>query len=151
MNRVLKYAWYQLVVILTAMLFAGVLVWIMATYWRGKEISAVIILGPLALVHLFKVFFPLKAGEIEFDERDETIKTGATLLSFAVFWYVFALSCLIPILVIGNGSIHVMYLGGLLLAAVVLFRMTWSIAVIVQYGRGGNDSKDNKQMEGGGV
>lgn len=136
MNRVLKYAWYQLVVMLTAMLYAGVLVWIMATYWRGKEVSALIILGPLALVHLFKVFFPLKAGEIEFDERDVTIKTGATLLSFVVFWYVFALSCLIPILVIGNGSIHVMYLGGLLLAAVVLFRITWSIAVIVQYGRG---------------
>jgi hypothetical protein len=29
-----------------------------------------------------------------------------------------------------------MYLGGLLLVAVVLFRITWSIAVIVQYGRG---------------
>jgi membrane protein CcdC involved in cytochrome C biogenesis len=148
MNRVLKYAWYQLIVMLTAMLYAGVLVWIMATYWRGKEVSAVIILGPFALIHLFKVFFPLKAGKIEFDERDVTIKTGATLLSFTVFWYVFALSCLVPILVIGNGSIHVMYLGGLLLVAVVLFRITWSIAVIVQYGRGGNGSKDNKQMEG---
>ena len=141
MNRVLKYAWYQLIVMLTAMLYAGVLVWIMATYWRGKEVSAVIILGPFALIHLYKVFFPLKAGEIEFDERDVMIKTGATQLSFAVFWYVFALSCLIPILVIGNGSIHVMYLGGLLLVAAVLFRMTWSIAVIFQYGRGGKDGQ----------
>ncbi|MBW1895166.1 MAG: hypothetical protein JRI91_15965 [Deltaproteobacteria bacterium] len=151
MNRVLKYAWYQLIVMLTGMLYAGVSIWIIATYWRGKEFSALIVLGPLALVELFKVFFPLKAGEIEFDERDVTIKTGATLLSFTVFWYVFILSCLIPILVIGNGSIHVMYLGGLLLVAGVLFRITWSIAVIVQYGRGGNGGKDNKQMEGGGA
>jgi len=141
MNRVLKYAWYQLIVMLTAMLYAGVSIWIIATYWRGKEFSALIVLGPLALVHFFKVFFPLKAGEIEFDERDVAIKTGATQLSFVVFWYEFVLSCLIPILVIGNGSIHVMYLGGLLLEALLIFRIIWSIAVIVQYGRGGKDGQ----------
>jgi len=54
---------------------------------------------------------------------------------------VFALSCLIPILVIGNGSIHVMYLGGVLLGAAILIRITWSIAVIVQYGREGKDGE----------
>jgi len=87
-----------------------------------------------AFVHFYRVIFPLKPGEIAFDERDVNIKNRATRISFTIFWYVFALSCLIPILVIGNGSIHVMYLGGVLLGAAILIRITWTIAVIVQYG-----------------
>jgi uncharacterized membrane protein len=137
MNRVLKYAWYQLIVTIAATLFATVVLLIAAKYWRGKEFSAVIPFCLFVFVHLYRVIFPLKPGEIAFDERDVNIKNRATRISFTIFWYVFALSCLIPILVIGNGSIHVMYLGGVLLGAAILIRITWTIAVIVQYGRGG--------------
>jgi len=139
MNRVLKYAWYQLIVILAAIVFAAVTLGIILTYWRGKEFSILIPLAPLVLVHLFKVFFPLKAGEIAFDERDEAIMNRATKISFMSIFYIFAAGCLIPVLVIGNGSIHVMYLGWLFFAAAVAFRIIWSVAAIVQYGRGGND------------
>jgi uncharacterized MAPEG superfamily protein len=85
------------------------------------------------------VFFPLKAGEVAFDERDETIMNRATKISFMSIFYIFAAGCLVPILVIGNGSIHVMYLGWLFFSAAVLFRIIWSISVIIQYGRGGNE------------
>lgn len=134
MNRVLKYAWYQLIVIIAATIFAAVTLFIAAKYWKGKEFSAVIPFCSFAFVHFYRVIFPLKPGEIAFDERDVNIKNRATRISFTIFWYVFALSCLIPILVIGNGSIHVMYLGGVLLGAAILIRITWTIAVIVQYG-----------------
>jgi len=83
------------------------------------------------------VIFPLKPGEIDFDERDENIMNRATKISFVIFWYAFILICIIPILAIGNGSIHVMYLGGALVGCGISLRLTWSIAVIVQYGRGG--------------
>ena len=139
MNRVLKYAWYQLIVILAAIVFAGISVWVIATYWPGQEFSILIPLGLLVLVHLFKVFFPLKAGEIAFDERDEKIMSRATKISFMVLFYIFAAGCLIPVLDIGNGSIHVSYLGWLLFTAAVAFRVIWSIATIIQYGRGGGD------------
>ena len=143
MNRVFKYAWYQLIVILVAIAWAGLSVWAIATWWRGREFSILIPLAPLAIVHLFKVFFPLRAGEIAFDERDETIMNRATKISFMSIFYIFAAGCLIPVLVIGNGSIHVMYLGWLFFAAAVLFRIIWSVAVIVQYGRtGDNDNAD---------
>lgn len=151
MNRVLKYAWYQLIVVLSGIVFAGIIIGIMATYWRGKEVSAVIIFGPLVLVHLFKVFFPLKPGEIDFDERDLAIKTRATQHSFIVFWYVFIISCIAPILIIGNGSIHVMYLGGLLVTAGLLFRFIWSISVIVQYGRTHSDETSDPIPEGSAI
>jgi hypothetical protein len=80
------------------------------------------------------VFFPLKAGEIAFDERDEQIKNRATLITFTAFWYAFTLMCIIPILTIGNGSIHVMFLGGALLVCAIAVRIIWSITVIVLYG-----------------
>jgi hypothetical protein len=136
MNRVLKYAWYQLIVILTATFVMAVSFGVIAFYWPGKEINAFFPLVLFALVHFYSVFFPLKAGEIAFDERDKEIKDRATRIAFIVLWYLFVLACLIPLFVIGNGSIHVMYLGWSIFFAAVLLRITWSIAVIVQYGRG---------------
>ena len=148
MNRVLKYAWYQLIVILAAVVFAAVTLGIILTYWSGKEFSILIPLAPLVLVHLFKVFFPLKAGEIAFDERDEQIMSRATKISFMSIFYIFAAGCLVPILVIGNGSIHVMYLGWLFFAAAVLFRIIWSVAAIIQYGRTGDNDNTDTLLKG---
>jgi hypothetical protein len=141
MNRVLKYAWYQLIVVIVATLFAAITILIAVKYWQGKEFSAVIPFCLFVFVHFYRVFFPLKAGEIAFDERDEQIKKRATMISFIIFWYAFILFCIIPILIIGNGKIHVMYLGGVLVVFGISFRIIWSIAVIIQYGRGGKDGK----------
>lgn len=149
MNRVLKYAWYQLIVILAAIVFAAVTLWIVWTFSRGSEFSALIPLGPFALVHFFRIFFPLKAGEIAFDERDEMIRNRATKICFIVFWYAVILCCLVPLLVIGNGSIHVMYLGWMIFMTALLARIAWAIAVIVQYGREGNNDTGDAILEGG--
>jgi hypothetical protein len=143
MNRVLKYAWYQLIVIITATFVMAVTLGLAAVYWRGKEFSAFIPLGLFALVHFYSVFFPLKAGEIGFDERDEKIKDRATRISFTILWYVFILACLIPLLSMSNRTIPVMYLGWMIFCAGVTLRIVWSIAVIAQYGKG------NKVIEGG--
>ena len=137
MNRILKYAWYQLIIVITATLFAVVVITVTATVYRGKEFSAIIPLGLFAFVHLFKVFFPLKPGEIPFDERDISIMRHATRISLVILMYVYAACCLVPVLIIGNGSIHVMYLGGLVLLTSILFRITWAVDIIVQYRKGG--------------
>ncbi|MHC4882207.1 MAG: hypothetical protein ACYTEN_05690 [Planctomycetota bacterium] len=143
MNRVLKYAWYQLIVILAAIVFAAATLWVIYLYWRGKEFSILIPLAPLVLVHFYRVFFPLRAGEIAFDERDEAIMNRATKISFIVFWYMFILCCIIPLIIIGNGTIHVSYLGGMLFTLALILRIIWSVAVIIQYGRTGtNDNAD---------
>jgi hypothetical protein len=149
MNRVLKYAWYQLIVILAAIILMAATVGIIFIYWRGKEFNALILFWPLILLHFYRVFFPLKSGEIAFDERDETIMRRATRTSFISTWYLFALGGLVPILVIGNGSIHVMYYGWLVFFLAILLRMIWSIAVIVQYGRTGSEDNFSEVVEGG--
>lgn len=142
MNRILKYAWYQLIVIVAAIVFAAVTLWLIFLHWRDKEFSILIPLWPLVLVHLYRVFYPLKAGEIAFDERDQAIMSQATKISFMSLFYVFAAGCLVPVLVIGNGTIHVMYLGWLLFAAAILFRIIWSVTVILQYGRTRSDETE---------
>jgi hypothetical protein len=139
MNRVLKYAWYQLIVILMATFVTSATIGIILIYWPGKAFNALFPLALFAFVHFYSVFFPLRAGEIAFDERDKEIKDRATRIAFILFWYAFVLACLIPLLVKNNGAIPVMYLGWSIFFAAVLLRITWSIAVIIQYGRGGNN------------
>ena len=62
MNRVLKYAWYQLIVVIVATLFAAVTILIAIKYWQGKEFSAVI---PFCLCSFIftEYFFRLKPGK----------------------------------------------------------------------------------------
>lgn len=148
MNRILKYAWYQLIVIIVATLFAIVSLAVIAVYWRGKEFSVLIPLAMFIFLGLYKTFFPLKSGEIAWDERDKTIMRQATRISLWVTWYLFAAGGLIPILIIGNGSVHVMYYGWLVAFVAILFRVIWSISAIVQYRRG-SISTHNGQVEGG--
>ena len=149
MNRVLKYAWYQLIVIAAAIVWAAGFVWVVLTWWRQNEFSALVPLAPLVLVHFYRVFFPLKAGEIAFDERDEVIMNRATKISFIVFWYMFILCCIVPLVIIGNGTIHVSYLGGMLFALALILRIVWSVAVIIQYGRTGDNHNPDTMPEGG--
>jgi membrane protein CcdC involved in cytochrome C biogenesis len=55
----------------------------------------------------------------------------------------FILCCIIPLIIIGNGTIHVSYLGGMLFTLALILRIIWSVAVIIQYGRTGtNDNAD---------
>ena len=99
--------------------------------------------------HFYRVFFPLKAGEIAFDERDEAFMNRATNLSFKILWYMLILSCLIPLIIIGNGKIHVMYLGWMIFALGITLRITWSVTVIVQYGRTRSNDMTDPILEGG--
>ena len=118
-------------------------------YWGKNELNFLIPLAPFALIHFYRVFFPLRPGEIAFDERDEVIMHRASRWSFILFWYAFILSCLVPLILIGNGRIHVMYLGWMVFAGAVLLRLTWSVAVILQYGRTKTEDAAMSALNGG--
>ena len=133
MNRLLRYAWYQLIVISAATVITAAVTIVVAWFWPEKPTVLVFPLLLFGFVHFYSMCFPLKAGEIAFDERDETIRNRATRIAFTVFWYAFILSCLIPLILRFGGSISTMYLAWVLFGAGVLLRIVWSIAVIVQY------------------
>lgn len=133
MNRLLRYAWYQLIVISAATLITAAVTISIAGFWPEKMVILAFPLLLFGFVHFYSIFFPLKAGEIAFDERDENIRNRATRISFTVFWYAFVLSCLIPLILFFGSSVSTMYLGWVLFGAGVLLRVVWAIAVIVQY------------------
>ena len=113
MNRLQKIALYQLTVIFTA-LAAAVTVW-MVICSKGWEYAyfGLIPLIILVLVRFGSMFFPIKAGEIVYDERDEIVRKKAVVTAYTVFWIAFVLGCIIPLFILGpNATIHISVLPG---------------------------------------
>ena len=142
MNRLQKIAWYQLIVILTALGLGGVVT--LVVFNKGGEYSklALLPLLVLAFVNFDRMFFPLKAGEIALDERDESIKKKAVTTAYTIFWFAFIAGCIVPfILLDGTGSVPIIVLPVMVLCAAVLVRLVWSVMVLIQYERGGKREK----------
>ena len=134
MNRLQKLAWYQLVfLVLWIAITASAAVIIYYKNLNGELITIPLLLG--IFIRFDRVFFPLKSGRIEYDERDEMIKQKAMNLAYGIFWYTFVFGSLITYFIIGpknympTGVFVIMLLGG-----VILLRLVWSVAVIVLYG-----------------
>jgi hypothetical protein len=143
MNRLQKIALYQLIVIFTA-LGVAVIVWV-AVCDKGWEQVCFFGLIPLILlvfVHFDRMFFPIKAGEIVYDERDETIKKKAVVTVYTIFWIIFTFGCVIPLFVLGpNATIPIYVLPWMLVCAAIVVRVVWSIAILIQYGWGDKNGK----------
>ena len=138
MNRLQKIAWYQLAVILIVLALTATVVGGIA-YRKGIENahSGLVTLILLIFVHLDRMFFPVEAGKIIYDERDEMIKKKAVVTAYTVFWIAFILACIIPLFILGpNSTIHISVLPAMVFGAAILVRVVWSAAVLVQYGRG---------------
>ena len=134
MNRLQKLAWYQLVVlVLWIAITAAVEAIIYHKNLNGELITIPLLFG--ILIRFDRVFFPLKPGRIEYDERDEMIKQKAMNLAYGIFWYAFVFGSLITYFMLGpknympTGVFVIMLLGG-----AILLRFVWSVAVIVLYG-----------------
>ena len=134
MCRLQKLAWYQLVVLIGWIIITAAVAAIVFRYRLNQEILAFpLLLG--VFIQFDRVFFPLRPGRIEYDERDAAIKQKALNLAYGILWYAFVFGSLIAYLVLGptssmpTGVFVIMILGG-----AILLRFVWSIAVIVQYG-----------------
>jgi hypothetical protein len=140
MNRLQKIAWYQLVVIVASLGLTAVVVGVIV-HGKGTRYAhfGFLPLILLAFVHFDRLFFPIKAGEIVYDERDESIKKKAVTTAYTAFWVAFIFGCIIPWFILGpKGSVSVGVLPLMLFCAALVVRIVWSVAIIVQYGRGGN-------------
>ncbi|UCE99944.1 MAG: hypothetical protein JSV82_02440, partial [Planctomycetota bacterium] len=141
MNRTQKIAWYQLIVIILGLGVTAVVVGAVV-YTKGIECAHIglIPLILLVFVHFDRVFFPIKAGQIVFDERDEVIAKRAVVTAYTVFWVAFILGGIVPLFVLGSkATISVGVLPCMVFCGAIIIRVVWSVAVIVQYGRGGKD------------
>ena len=80
-------------------------------------------------------------AEPDFDERDNLIKKRAVLASFVSVWLLLAATTIIPRLIVGqDGSIPVWTLPLINLGVFLIAMLVYSVAILIQYGLGGEKS-----------
>ena len=80
-------------------------------------------------------------AEIDSDERDGLIKKRAVMVSFVSGWLLLAAASVIPRFVVGmDGMVPVWLLPIINITVFLLAMVVYCVAVLVQYGRGGQKS-----------
>ena len=141
MNRLQKIAWFNLIVLLVSLALTGAAVGILAVIiGMPRALGGCGFLGISGLLGLAPILFRKKQGQPELDERDLLIFRRASLVAYSIFWVYFTFACMAPWLILDQGAtIRVVMLPGMLAGGFVIVQLIQSIAVLVQYGRGGKD------------
>jgi hypothetical protein len=150
MNRLQKLAWYQLVVLIVWI--AAMAITAAVVYYNQLSVEWIII--PLlfgVFIQFDRMFFPLRPGKIEYDERDAAIKQKALNIAYTTFWLTFVFGSLIAYFILGPmNSMPTGVFVIMILAGAILLRLVWSVAVIIQYGISSKEkvSADLSQAQG---
>jgi hypothetical protein len=145
MNKTQKSAWCGLVVTLTFLLFC-LFLFIELTILK-KMFFFMNLLGATLLFGLmvaWVIFIRKKQSptEVETDERDKLIQTRAIVASFISVGILMALTCLILRFIVGiSGKIAVWELTLINFLIFEVALLVYSVAILVQYGRGGKDGE----------
>ena len=143
MNKTQKGAWFGLVagLLCFAMLghvFVEIFIWKRLPEGFFGLLAYCLLLGG-AFVFLRKKQSP---AEVDSDERDNLIKRRAVIASFVSVWILLAGVTVIPRFVVGiKGSIPVWLLAFINLGVLLGALLVYSVAILVQYGRGGKDGE----------
>lgn len=119
-----RQAWFMLTAITGALLAVGVLAALLG--WRAEVLGGLAVLGVGG-------FTPLigrkeaRSGRVVQDERDDKIGRDATLASYSVFWGVFVLATVLPLLFYGPD--HVFQVPTTVLSMMVPLGMVMLFAV----------------------
>ena len=145
MNREQKIAW-SFVITIPLGVILGIVAYVSHHFALGSPKPFIFAAVGVIAVGPFLTFFVIKKdkGKVTFDERDKLIERNAHLAGFvAVYLYVIILSFL-PIIIFGlEGFIQIpsKWSPGLLMGAGLCLVLGQSIAILIQYGRGGKDGQ----------
>ena len=140
MNRTQKGAWFTFGVAILLLTF-GLIIF---TQMFADGAASIALVRIWLLVILFfmgisAVLLRIKQSraEVDFDERDNSIKKNAVLVSFASFCTLLFAAGIIPSFVAGDeGSIPVCLLPIINLGVFLIVMLVYSAAILVQYGWG---------------
>ncbi len=141
MNRAQKIAWSLVITISTGVILSGITTAILyVKVGMPKASAGLAFLGIAGLGGFSPLIFRKDKGKVTFDERDKSIKRRAALSGFAASYLFVGLACMLPFSVLGPmASISVGWLPNIFGGAALSFFFVWSVAILVQYGRGGKD------------
>ncbi|RPJ39617.1 MAG: hypothetical protein EHM35_01905 [Planctomycetaceae bacterium] len=142
MNRTQKCAWFTLGISSLLILFLAFV--LRSMFVPGDRMAGVgLVMSWLWLIllfmvgSLFLVFYRQSQAEPAADERDRLIKRNAVLASFIGVWILLAMETVLPRRLAGDaGSIPVAALPIINTAILFTAMLVYSVAVLVQYGRG---------------
>ena len=134
MNASQKEAWFNLIVVLSALVMVTVLVPFLGKGAMGG-------FGLLGFLGLSPVCFRKRTGEVLLDERDSQIRQRSLVCAHVVFWLMFVFAAMTAPAVYGwNGSVPVSLVTASVWCGVVVVYGVMSLATLIQYGRGGHDA-----------
>ena len=138
MNRMQKMAWFLLITA-SASLLCSLLAFAVLYFKFGlpKAYAGFACMGLMGVSGFSPLFFRKDKTKVVFDERDQLIQRNAALLGFAAAFLVCGASCMIPIFVFGpHASISVKWLPNIWMATGMTQVIAYSMAILIQYGRG---------------
>lgn len=138
MNKTQKGAWFTFGVAILLLTF-GLIIF---TQMFADGATSITLVRIWSLVILFfmgisAVLLRIKQSraEVDFDERDNSIKKNAVLVSFISLWVLLFAASIIPSFVAGDaGSIPVCLLPIINLGVFIIVMLVYSVVVLVQYG-----------------
>jgi uncharacterized membrane-anchored protein len=147
MNRTQKGAWFTLTVAILLLIFEAIVFASMITPGdRTAGTGLVIVWIWFILVFLAGgavfVYWKRTPSDVDFDERDTSIKKNAVLVSFVSLWFLLFAVSVIPTAVVGQESTMPVCLlplinFGVFMVAIVFY----SLAVLAQYCWGGKENE----------
>ena len=145
MNRYQKLAWFNLIVITASIIITTTAIAI-EIHIRGYSTIGGWFVAILVLLKFKPFMFKKPQGQdkVVCDERDTLIVKRALSFAYTTFWWVFIASSFAVHIFMGMGpkssvptiTLPLMAIGGALFLQIVI-----SVAILVQYGRGGKGEK----------
>jgi uncharacterized Tic20 family protein len=143
MNKTQKSAWFSLAAALTCIASFG---YIFVQFFVRKKLGLTGVWPLLAaygvLLGVPIIFLRKKQSprEVDKDERDSLIEKRAVIAAFVSIWILLFAATIIPRFIVGlDGSIPVWSLAFINVGILLIVLFVYSVAVLVQYGRGGKD------------
>ena len=141
MNRYQKLAWFNLIVI-TAFFIVTTAVITIELQIRGYSTNGLWCMGILVLLKFKPFMFKKPQGQdkVVCDERDTLIVKRALSFAYTTFWWVFIASSFAVHIFMGMGpksSVPTITLPLMAVGGALFMKIVSSVAILVQYGRGG--------------
>jgi uncharacterized membrane protein len=145
MNRYQKLAWFNLIVITATIIITTTAITI-EFHMRGYSTIGGWFIVIMALLKLNPFLFKKPKGQnkVVSDERDTLIVKRALSFAYTIFWIVFIVSSFAVHIFMGMGpksSVPTITLPLMACGGAVFIKIVSSVAILVQYGRGGKDGE----------
>jgi len=143
MNRMQKIAWLMVISITTGLILSAIAITVLYfIHGFPKAWSGTACLGIIGFAGLGPIIFKKDKGPVELDERDHQIGRRAAIAGFASAYLVVGLACMLPFTILGSqATVPVTWLPNIFAAAGISNFYFHSIAILVQYGRGGQENE----------